>query len=112
MSDLVDYLRDKFEHAHDADWAAVRELADYFEFFATGGHVTPRPESLTKPFWFHEPANGVELTVNSQGADGIAIVAVPPRGPDGERRQYGAVLPKDVARTLARRILVTVGDRT
>lgn len=69
-----------------------------------------QPESLTRPFWYLEPANNVALTVNSQGPDGLAFVAIPPRPATEPYEQYGVVLPRDVARTLALRMLATLEE--
>lgn len=71
--------------------------------------ATEGAEHLRRPFFHTEPANGVTLAVTYQGADGLAFVAQPPRAATELYEQYGVVLPRDVARDLALRMLASVG---
>lgn len=66
------------------------------------------PEHLVRPFFYREPENGVTLAVTYQGSDGIAFVAQPHREATEPYEQYGVVLPRDVARQLALRMLISV----
>lgn len=63
-----------------------------------------------KPWNYHGPANNVTLNVNYQGSDGIAFVAVPARQASEPYEQYGVVVPRDLARQLARDILAALSD--
>lgn len=65
---------------------------------------------LSRPFFYREPANGVTLAVTYQGADGLGFVAQPHRDADQPYEQYGVVLPRDVVRSLALRMLASVGS--
>jgi hypothetical protein len=66
---------------------------------------------LHRPFFYREKANGVTLAVTYQGSDGLAFVAQPHREATEPYEQYGVVLPRDVARALALRMLVSLQDQ-
>jgi hypothetical protein len=68
------------------------------------------PVHLSRPFFYREPANGVTLAVTYQGSDGLAFVAQPHRDADQPYEQYGVVLPRDVVRSLALRMLASIGS--
>lgn len=70
-----------------------------------------RRERFGRPFFFTEPANGVQLAVTDQGSDGLAFVAQPHRAATEPYEQYGVVLPPSVVRELALRMLAHVGPR-
>jgi hypothetical protein len=67
-------------------------------------------EHLARPFFYREPVNGVTLAVTYQGSEGLAFVAQPHRGAGEPYVQYGVVLPREVARELAFRMLASTAD--
>jgi hypothetical protein len=77
------------------------------EAASSGG---PVPTHLSRPFFYREKANGVTLAVTYQGSDGLAFVAQPRREATEPYEQYGVVLPRDVARALALRMLASLQD--
>lgn len=54
---------------------------------------------------FYRDTNGVQLTVSHQGDDGVAFVAALHRDAAEPYEQYGVVLPWDMCRELATRLL-------
>lgn len=71
--------------------------------------ATEGAEHLRRPFFHTESESGVTLAVTYQGTEGLAFVAQPRRPATEPYEQYGVVLPLDVARDLALRMLASVG---
>lgn len=105
-------LPDECDLTSDTEADGWRNIAkNIVAGLAAAGRLLPEDAAhLHRPFFYREKTNGVTLAVTYQGSDGLAFVAQPSREASEPYEQYGVVLPRDVVRALALRMLVSLQD--